>query len=206
MTKRKPLTRVQLIQLMLDQEGKCGCGCGVKLDALLRSLVEYDPETGGFTWLRRRESGFASPGSARSWNRKFAGKPAFTMTNAQGYLVGRIHGQRITAHRSAWLISHGTQTLECLDHINGDRADNRLANLREVSKAENARNAKRRVDNTSGIAGVHFHRGSGKWRAQLSTGGRLIHLGLFAHKDEAAAARKAALSRYGFSAGHGSAR
>lgn len=168
-------------------------------------LVEYCPETGVFTWKPRAREDCPSFCAWRSWNAKHAGKPAFTMRNAQGYLVGRIMGHRLKAHTVAWLIVTGKNP-PLLDHIDGDRSNNRFANLREATRAENSRNAFMRKDNTSGYAGVHLHRKTGKWRAHIHANGQLIHLGLFEKIEAAAAARQSALIAYGFSERHGERR
>lgn len=202
---RKPLTPKQRAQMMLDQNGICGCGCGGKLDALLKSAVKYDPETGGFTWISRPAETFASKSAHRSWLTRFGGKAAFTQRESNGYFVGRIHGVRYKAHRVAWLLTYGRWPDNCIDHINGDRSDNRISNLRDVSKADNARNAKRRVNCTSGVTGVHWNRARQKWRAIIHFNKRCIHLGLFDTIEEAAAAREAANDDYGFGDHHGRA-
>lgn len=203
--KRVPLTPKQRAQLALDQNGRCGCGCGGKLDDLLRRTVSFDSAAGVFTWLPRPASSFASAGAYRSWTAKFAGKPAFSHPDVNGYRVGRVHGVRYKAHRMAWLLVHGHWPTDCIDHINGDRSDNRIANLRDVPKAVNARNAKRRVNCTSGATGVHWNRARQKWRAIIHYDKRCIHLGLFDTIEEAVSARRAANDDYGFGKHHGRA-
>lgn len=82
---------------------------------------------------------------------------------------------------------------ETIDHINGNRLDNRKGNLRRCSTTENSRNKGRRSDNTSGFKGVTFHKGVGKWMAQIGVGsGRMKYLGLFAEPADAARAYDAA--------------
>lgn len=203
--KRVPLTAKQRAQLALDQNGRCGCGCGERLDDLLRRTVSFNPDTGSFTWLPRLAKTFAGVGAYRSWSAKFEGKAAFTQQGICGYRVGRVHGIRYKAHRVAWLLSYGQWPADCIDHINGDRSDNRIANLRDVSKATNARNAKRRVNCTSGVTGVHWNQARQKWRAIIHYNKRCIHLGLFDTIEEATAARQAANDEYGFGEHHGRA-
>tara|TARA_R110002051_G_scaffold316556_1_gene396316 strand:- start:4763 stop:5386 length:624 start_codon:yes stop_codon:yes gene_type:complete len=187
---RKPLTGKQRAELAL---------------AGAAAFVDYDGEAGTFIWRERGREAFSSLCAWRSWNAKFAGKPAFTSTNAEGYAVGRIWGVRVKAHRLAWFLTHGRWP-EFIDHIDGDRANNRVANLREVTRAENTRNAFMRKDNTSGHAGVHLHKASGKWRAHIHSHGRYVHLGLFDRFEDAVAARQSALPEHGFSDRHGEAR
>lgn len=96
----------------------------------LRQLVEYDPETGSLIWKQR-------DGNARL-NSKLAGKPAFAQLS-DGYLTGRIKGKNYKAHRIAWAVAYGEWPQGQIDHINGDRSDNRLPNLRVVSNSENGK-------------------------------------------------------------------
>lgn len=90
-----------------------------------------------------------------------------------------------------------------IDHINGVKTDNSLGNLRDVSTSENARNAKRAVTNTSGVTGVCWDAGAGKWRASIKLNNKLKYLGVFEDLQAASAARAEANKRYGFSARHG---
>jgi hypothetical protein len=122
---------------------------------------------------------------------------------SHGYRGVRINGKLYRAHRIIWAMHTGQWPEDELDHINGDRLDNRLENLRPVSCQENMRNAKRYCNNKSGVMGVYWHKAAGKWRAQIMVNGRQIHLGYFAAKEEAIAARKAAETMYGFHENHG---
>lgn len=84
-----------------------------------------------------------------------------------------------------------------VDHINGDRADNRRLNLRTCDRSSNLKNkTRKRRDNSSGVTGVYLHKQTGKWTAQIQVGGKPRHLGLFQTKDEAGAARRAAEIQY----------
>jgi len=88
--------------------------------------------------------------------------------------------------------SAGSQT----DHINGDRLDNRRANLRLCSPAENARNRKLQKNSTSGYSGVLFHKANSKWKARIKHMGDWIHLGYFIDKEDAIRARSKAEDIY----------
>lgn len=96
----------------------------------------------------------------------------------------------------------GEDPLE-IDHINGDPKDNRWANLRSVISAENAKNQKRRKDNTSGVCGVYWREDSRKWRAMIGHNGRLIRVGTFERKEDAIAARLAAQQKLDYHPNHG---
>lgn len=174
----------------------------------VRSLLRYEPDTGKLYWLERGVSLFRgkypAQRSCRSWNARNAGKEAFTAVGASGYREGRIHNRIYRAHRVIWAIAHG-EWPEQVDHINGDRADNRLVNLRAVTRFQNARNTKLPITNTSGVMGVERHVGGTRWRARIKVNRRQIHLGYFVELSDAIAARKAAEKKYGFHANHGRA-
>jgi len=93
--------------------------------------------------------------------------------------------------------SHG------LDHINGEGLDNRIVNLREADQGVNMKNTSRRVDNMSGVTGVHWYKNRKKWQAQIQVNGKRIFLGYFDDIDDAIAVRKLANIKYGFHNNHG---
>lgn len=101
---------------------------------------------------------------------------------------------RILAHRLAWALHFGRWPDQAIDHINGDRTDNRIANLRLATVAENTRNGKRRSTNTSGYKGVSLTE-NGQWRATIVAGGRQSYLGRFSTAEDAHAAYVKAASR-----------
>jgi hypothetical protein len=147
----------------------------------LRELLDYDPETGVFRWRETR-------GRARNGER--AGSD-----NGAGYLVVEIGGRGYRAHRLAWLYVHGAWPPGKLDHDSNVRSDNRIANLRLATHAQNARNRKRRRDNETGFKGVHLRKDTGRYRATITLSGCDIALGNFDSADEAASAYASAASR-----------
>lgn len=174
---------------------------------LLRKLLRYEPETGRLFWKERgpdvMQHVTRSPEDAcLAWNRKFSGREAFT-ANRTGYKVGNIFNRTFAAHRIAWAITHGEWPQNFIDHINGDRADNRLCNLRSVSQLENMRNVRKNPLNTSGITGVYKNTHTRLWSAKISVKNRSQHLGYFETREEAAQARLAAENELGFSVTHG---
>ncbi len=174
---------------------------------LLRKLLRYDPETGALIWRARPVEMFVMPvdpaeAKARNWNRRYAGLPAYGRSVAGYGLVG-VLSNRLLAHRVAWAIYHGRWPDGNIDHINGVRDDNRIANLREVTAAENNRNMRRRSDNKSGVSGLFWHGPTRKWRVTIRDSGRQIYLGSFANREDAIAVRKAAERRYGYHPNHG---
>lgn len=168
----------------------------------LARLLTYDPITGEFLWKERAAALFANPKKAGSWNTQFAGKPAFTTKNGNGYLCGYIDYQKLYAHRVAWKMVHGTE-VDQIDHINGDRSDNRICNLEAATNASNCRNARIRTDNTSGVTGVGWDTLVNKWHARITVDGAIVNLGRFKTFNEAVIARKAAERIYSFHPNHG---
>lgn len=172
-----------------------------KVSALLR----YEPDTGRLFWLRRSIGDFNSERDMNAWNARFAEAEAFTSIASTGYRKGAINGRQHNAHRICWLIGTGKEPVGHVDHINGDRSDNRLSNLRDVPASTNHRNRFRPKHNTSGSIGVYWNKAISKWRAQISIRGRRKSLGVFEKMEEAVAARLAANELYGYSERHGEA-
>jgi hypothetical protein len=169
----------------------------------LRQLLHYEPDTGKLFWKARDPSLFANPSRAVQWNGKNAGKEAFIAVSTTGYYRGAVWGRFHAAHRIIWAIVHGEWPADCIDHINGDPKDNRLANLRAVSRADNQKNQKRRKDNTSGVSGVSWDKSKGLWQAKINVDGRQMHLGRYETVAEAAMAKASAEQKYGFHENHG---
>lgn len=146
----------------------------------LKSVLDYNPETGAFTWKVKRAS-MAMPGQA-----------AGTLDRSTGYLRIKISPRLYYAHRLAWLMVHGHFPEHEIDHINGVRSDNRIANLREATRHQNGANLPRKRNNTSGFPGVSFEGRKGKWAAYIHPKGKKRFLGYFETAEEAAAVRTAA--------------
>lgn len=142
---------------------------------VLCSLLLYESDTGVFRWLAKRAPDIR------------AGDVAGT-TRSDGYLAIRVQGRKYQSHRLAWLYMYGEFPLAQIDHINGIKGDNRIANLRLATNAENCRNRGPRSDSKSGLRGVSFDIESGKWRATASDGKRYISIGRFSTSVEAKAA------------------
>jgi HNH endonuclease len=135
-----------------------------------RRICTYDPGTGAF----------ASSLCVRK--------------SKKGYLNLVVRGCEYGVHRVAWLMTHGRWPSDQLDHIDCDKSNNRMANLREANSAENSRNTKVRVDNLAGAKGVGLHHG--KYRARIFVNGSSVWLGYFSTEIEAKAAYAKAAEKH----------
>lgn len=167
----------------------------------LRELLECDPEMGTLVWRPRELALFVNARAANRWNTCHAGRVAFNTLESKGYLSGKLLGRRLKAHRVIWAMVHDTWPDE-IDHINGDKSDNRISNLRSVTHSENGRNCKLSKSNTHGFQGIHRRR-SGRWSAYISIDGKRAVIGTFDTKDRAIAARQQAERDYGYHPNHG---
>jgi len=138
-------------------------------------LLAYNPGTGRFTWRLYRG------------RMAKAGDPAGSL-KPSGYIELHVGGKIYKAHRVAWLMAHGEWPSQHIDHINGDKADNRIANLRDCSRSENLCNSKHHANSTTGFKGVHFQKTDGIYVAHIRKDGKRKHLGSFRTVEDAAAA------------------
>ncbi len=157
----------------------------------LRSYFSYNPDTGMIVRLIGSSTG---PGKAGD----IAGS-----LDGNGYLTIKHKCEKLLAHRLAWFISTGEISKKLqIDHINGDRSDNRLSNIRMVTCAVNAKNRARSLRNTSGCTGVSWDKSSGKWHARISNDGKRVSIGVYDDLNDAIAARKKAEQDFGYHKNH----
>lgn len=153
----------------------------------LHLVLRCDPETGKLFWKSRRGA------------RAMPGSEAGSTSRRDGYRMVRFDWKQCMVHRIVWIMCGNILRDELeIDHINGDRSDNRIANLREATRGQNAANVKmlKRVSST-GCPNVYHHKG-GRFQAQTTVSGRRVHLGLFFTLEEASgAAKKAARDQHG---------
>lgn len=142
----------------------------------LKQLLTYDATTGLFTWLVRP-------------CKKYPAGMVAGCRHPNGYIRIAINGRLYGAHRLAWLYVHGQFPDGVIDHINRQRHDNRLANLRAVTRAQNQQNRGVNKNSTSGVNGVCWDQRTSKWKAHIMLNGRTICLGRHSTIGEAAHAR-----------------
>lgn len=166
---------------------------------VLRERLDYCILTGKFWWKY-------APGQPREWNTKFAGKEALTALS-NGYRAGRLtHNKvryQIRAHRAAWAHFYGYWPDDTVDHINHNRSDNCIGNLRSATSHDQNLNLSMDRRNQTGHAGVHWRERSQGWEAVIRFHQENIYLGYFKCYEDAVAARKRAEIYYGFHPNHG---
>jgi len=139
----------------------------------LKELLDYDPDTGIFVW-KTRTSNSVRVGDVAG------------CSDGCGYTVIKVDKRLYRGHRLAWLYIHGTMPDDELDHINGDGMDNRIANLRQVTRRQNMQNLRSgHRDSTSRYLGVSWNPRDSNWRAVIVTNGRKQHLGHFKIEEDA---------------------
>ncbi len=162
-------------------------GKSITLDRA-KSLLYYLPSFGIF--IRKETRGAHVKGS-------IAG------TLHVGYIRIGVDGEHVLAHRLAWLFIYGEWPAQDLDHIDGDRTNNRPNNLRLANNTSNQRNAQLRNDNKTGIPGVSWHSRDSIWSVKIGIGGKSKALGYFDDQWDAICARKSAEYEYKYHVNHG---
>lgn len=144
--------------------------------------LQYSPETGTFVWKERQTDG--ADWRIKTWNKRYAGTVCASR-DKDGYVIITCKGKVIKAHRLVYLIETGALPNE-IDHINGDKSDNRFSNLRAVTDSQNRWNSGKRPENKSGWKGVSWSKTRNKWHSQISVNKQKICLGYFDDVKEAA--------------------
>jgi hypothetical protein len=139
----------------------------------VKDCLNYNPETGVFTWRMTTK-------------RTKAGEIAGTNSGANGYVRITLAGDSYRAHRLAWFYTYGEWPSVHVDHINHDRADNRIENLRLVDQQQNTQNMSKRKNSVCNFKGVTpFPRDKSRFVAQIRYDGKQRKLGVFATQEEA---------------------
>ena len=150
----------------------------------LLDKLDYNPDTGEFIWKNPT-------------NQSLIGKVAGC--KAGGYTVITIGSIRYYSHRLAWLYVYKEWPKQMIDHINRNKSDNRISNLREANYVVNAQNQKKPKNNTSGHKGVSWVRKDLRWVVSIQVNKKYVYLGYFIDLEQAIKARKDAEVKYGFS-------
>ena len=172
---------------------------------LLRKFFSYNPETGELTRLALDDSfDFGIPPRVvKSYNLKWAGVVCKSL-DKDGYVVVSINDHIYRGHRIAYAIYYGFDPFPLqIDHISGDKKDNRIENLRMCDNATNCRNVKRNNKNTSGETGVYWCKEKRRWRVMLQVNGRYKSFGRYVSFDQAVARRRSLALEYGYHPNHG---
>lgn len=152
-----------------------------KSDKKLKEIFSYEPSTGQFVRLKRR--GHQASGLLRN-------VPAFN-----GYIYVSVDEKKYLLHRLAWFLFYGEWPKSEIDHIDGDKINNSIANLRLASRAQNEANKKASRANTSGVKGVRWEESRGKWYAYITIDYKMKNLGCFERREDAIAARSLAAKK-----------
>lgn len=172
----------------------------------LNNRLFYDPDTGIFRWREVGVEFFATKNSWSSWNSRFSGKTAGKLRD-DGYLSVRLKylntSKTYLLHRVALKMFYGKDPEGFVDHINGNRQDNRIENLRVVSRSENQRNQKKRTNNTTGVLGVSWSKHANAWLARITYDGKQKNLGYYKDFDDAVRVRMAAEIKHNYHKNHG---
>ena len=151
----------------------------------LKSLLHYNVEDGVFTNLTSRKMS------------RIGQQPGYVDITT-GYIQISLKGKTYRAHRLAWFYVHGEWPVDQIDHIDKNRTNNRIDNLRDVSNQINSTNQNKSKVNTSGVTGVYWSNYDKKWMARIQYNRKKLHLGYFDNKQDAINARKDAEVRFGF--------
>jgi len=158
---------------------------------LLKHLFDYDKETGNLIW------------KVSNTNKQKIGDIAGSLNPKEGYIRVGVNGKKYYAHRLIFLYHKGYLP-KTIDHINCDKADNRIENLRAVTASQNQHNRKLNSNNTSGYKGVYYHKPLNKWCAKIRLESKRMHLGYYNTPEEATEVlRKAREELHGVFANHG---
>lgn len=167
----------------------------------LDKALRYDRDSGILFWKKRDISEFKNEHDMNCMNTKFHGKPAGSINN-KGYLIIHFSSGHILSHRAIFIMEYGYEP-KLIDHIDGNRINNKIDNLREVDYIGNSKNKGISKRNKTGHLGVCWHKTKKKYQSNIRVNWKLIHLGTFSDIKDAIKARKEAEEKYGFHENHG---
>jgi hypothetical protein len=162
--------------------------CNVISPEYLKSILNYDLETGFFTWLWRKDI-------SNCVNMREVGKVAGSICPTTKYRRIKINGKLYKCSRLAWIYVYNKNPNFMIDHINGDRSDDRISNLREATRSQNGANRSKQKRNKWGNKGITV-RPNGKYQAEIRANGKRYYLGVYETADDAGIAYANASKKY----------
>lgn len=159
------------------------------MESKFLEAVDYNPESGEFKWKT----------TTRNRARVAGNNPSSYSSN--GYLEICVGGTKVSAHKLAWHIYYGYWPNHHIDHIDGDKRNNRISNLRKSDPSINMKNRGFNKNNTTGKMGVY--KSGQKWRSRIRVSGKLVNLGTYENYNDAVEARESAEVKYKFHINHG---
>lgn len=170
---------------------------------VVKTLFDYDPEEGVLIWKEKPINEFRFARDYKAWMTKHAGRKV-TYRDSNGYVRVFINGRLWLAHRIIWMWNYGYLPELQIDHIDHNRQNNRLENLRLVTQSQNNANSRLSLRSVTGVTGVTWHTPSKRWRATINLNKKFIEIGRYMDFESAVIARKAAEKVLGFHENHGS--
>lgn len=137
---------------------------------LVNQIFNYDNLSGKLTW------------KIKPADRYHIGSDCGTINNF-GYRHITYKGKKYLAHRLIWFIETGNWSKYQIDHINGDKLDNRFSNLREVTNRQNSQNFK--IHRNGHLVGTSFNKKRKIWESYINIDGKKVHLGYFSTQEDA---------------------
>jgi hypothetical protein len=176
----------------------------------LKELIDYNPDSGIFTW-KSRSSKNCKSNILDSWNSRYtntiAGSKSLNKSSGKFYSNIYIFDKKYKAHRLAFLFMNGKFPEDQVDHEDGNGLNNKWSNLKESNSIDNSKNHRKRINNSSGYTGVCFRSDRNKYVAFINNlEGNKIHLGQFSNFHEALKIRKEAELEYNYHKNHGQSR
>ena len=159
----------------------------------LKSVFEYSEHTGILLWKKEKLKG----------SRKSFIAGYIDSSVSSGYRKICFNGSTYGAHRIIWIMVYGSAPQGEIDHVDGDRSNNAIKNLRDVSKSSNQKNAKLRSNNSTGIMGVHKLKIGGSYQVTIAKSGKRSYIGTYRDFFEACCVRKSLELKHGYHANHG---
>lgn len=146
----------------------------------IESIWDYNPISGELVWKKR----FPDIGAIKTFNKNFAGKVAGNNLG-DGYRILMYKNKNYLVHRLVWILKTGSDTAMEIDHIDGNKSNNTMENLREATRPQNCVNTRVSSKSKTGIKGVSYETASGKYKAQININGKQKFLGYFSTAHEA---------------------